>query len=169
MKETFEILVNLMCIYNQSEKLLKLILRQEFYNTSPRPFWSSLVNAVWTFFSKYIYFSRIVSLKRLLMSEAGVISSLFWWIQKKIWMFFFFLKVLFYRQGKQNVLLQTGGCFLLAYVVTNNYTVAYFSIVFDICVFYNFRIIQIAATIGISLTGSWIIDARFFLLLMKCL
>ena len=137
MKETFEILVNLMCIYNQSEKLLKLILWQEFYNTSARTFWSSLVNAVWTFFSKYIYFSRIVSLRRLLMSEAGVISSLFWWIKKKVWTFFFFLKVLFYRQGKQ-ILLQTGGCFLLAYVVTNNYTVAYFSIVFDICVFYNF-------------------------------
>ena len=38
MKETIEILVNLMCIYNQSEKLLKLILRQELYNTSPRTF-----------------------------------------------------------------------------------------------------------------------------------
>ena len=70
----------------------------------------------------------------------------------------------FFFTGKANTieLLQKGGCFQLAYVVNNNYTVAYFSIVFDICVFYNFRIIQIAATIGISLTGSCIINTRLF-------
>ena len=83
---------------------------------------------------------------------------------EQIWKFFLLLKSSF-SQAKQtqlNYCRKKSVCYLLAYVVNNNYTVAYFSIVFDICVFYNFRIIQIAATIGISLTGSCIIDARFF-------
>ena len=50
----------------------------------------------------------------------------------------------FFFTGKANkmVLLKTGGCFRLAYVVTYTYTVAYFSIVFDICVYHNIRSLQ---------------------------
>ena len=89
---------------------------------------------------------------------------LFFMDTEQIWKFFLPLKSSF-SQAKQtqlNYCRKKSVCNLLAYVVNNNYTVACFSIVFDMCVFYNFRIIQIAATIGISLTGSCIIDTRLF-------
>ena len=123
------------------------------------------------FFAKYMYFSRIFFFKETAYVWSWRYIVVILMDTEQIWKFFLLLKSSF-SQAKQtqlNYCRKKSVCNLLAYVVNNNYTVAYFSIVFGICVFYNFRIIQIAATIGISLTGSCIIDTRLFLLLMKCL